>query len=286
LGPVVGFPARNAIEKIKAELGPVFSRRSALVGVTEKQSDSEPLDHLQMMLRFASQERPAELNLDVISKRVALANLASMPQTSIQATNLILNAVSSNNEHGTISALRDELRDVFGSSPTAKQNWTRNNVSALVRADSVCRETLRLHSVGNRSLLRRVLATDLKTEDGIPLPRGSTTSVLSYPAHHNEDLFPSPEEFDPFRFSKTSGPSLVTTGPQFLPFGHGKAACPGRFLVDVELKMVLAYLVLNYEIRLAEKYGGVRPANRWVSEVTLPPAGIQIEVKRREKGGP
>jgi cytochrome P450 len=55
------------------------------------------------------------------------------------------------------------------------------------------------------------------------------------------EIYPDPEVFDGFRFSKLreseeSGSAkfqVVTTSLDYLPFGHGRHACPGRFFAAV-----------------------------------------------------
>lgn len=64
--------------------------------------------------------------------------------------------------------------------------------------------------------------------------------------------------------------------------GYGGSAdrrdSPGRFFVAHELKMILAYLVQNYEIKpLAE-----RPKTMWMGANIIPPVQAKIEVKRRK----
>ncbi|KAJ7213645.1 hypothetical protein B0H12DRAFT_1033006, partial [Mycena haematopus] len=47
----------------------------------------------------------------------------------------------------------------------------------------------------------------------------------------------------------------------FLSFGLGKHACPGRFFAVTELKLMLACIYQNYDIKL--EHGGVRPPSDW-----------------------
>jgi hypothetical protein len=55
------------------------------------------------------------------------------------------------------------------------------------------------------------------------------------------EIYPDPEVFDGFRFSKLreseeSGSAkyqVITTTLDYLPFGHGRHACPGRFFAAV-----------------------------------------------------
>ncbi len=37
-----------------------------------------------------------------------------------------------------------------------------------------------------------------------------------------------------------------------MPFGFGRHACPGRFFAANEIKLVLAQLLLNYDMKLPE----------------------------------
>ena len=262
----------------------------------------DPQDHLQMMLRFAETDRPQELNINDMTMRLAMANFGSFHQTSIMATNLIFNILESDKEYNTIALLREEAARCLGASGGV---WTKSVAAQMVRADSVGRETMRINAFGNRSLIRKVMVDDLTTEDGILLPKGALVSVLAHPAQCDGDVFDEPMKFDPFRFSRirkqaTSGTAtpttekgeskpgpkdgsltIVSTGPQNLIFGHGRHACPGRFLLDFELKMILAHLFANYDVELLPEYKGKRPESEWVAEAMMPPSQGKIRIKRR-----
>lgn len=44
--------------------------------------------------------------------------------------------------------------------------------------------------------------------------------------------------------------ALPTTGPDFLVFGHGRHACPGRFFAAAELKPILARALLRCDFEI------------------------------------
>ncbi|KIJ13765.1 hypothetical protein PAXINDRAFT_13311 [Paxillus involutus ATCC 200175] len=46
--------------------------------------------------------------------------------------------------------------------------------------------------------------------------------------------------------------SFVSTNPEYLVFGHGRHARPGRFFAANELKSMLAHVVLSYDIKLED----------------------------------
>lgn len=41
----------------------------------------------------------------------------------------------------------------------------------------------------------------------------------------------------------------MTTSDEHFAFGHGRHACPGRFFVACELKLIMAHLLRNYDMR-------------------------------------
>jgi hypothetical protein len=53
---------------------------------------------------------------------------------------------------------------------------------------------------------------------------------------------------------------------------------PGRFFVAHELKMILAYLVNNYEFKPLPE----RPEGFWFGATMIPPVQVKIEVRRRK----
>lgn len=282
LGPLMFQFQRINLRRMAKDFQPLLEARMEAYSNTPKSPD-EPQDHLQMMIRYAQVNRPEELNLHNMTARLSMSNLGSFHQSSIAATNLIFNIVASDPEFNTISILRDEIKRVLEEQGGI---WTKAGIASMTRTDSVCRETLRLYSFGNRAIMRKVMVDDLTTEDGILLPKGAMVSILTHPAQCDEDIYKDPLRFDPFRFSRMredglANLSFVSTGSQFLPFGHGKHACPGRFLLDFELKMMVAYLLTNYDLELPEEYKEKRPENTWIAEALMPPSEGMIRVKRR-----
>lgn len=292
VGRIAGLKAHFAQKKVKQHFEPTYrARLETLKHTKDDDRNTEPLDHLQLMLRYAQRERPHELHdLDVMSGRLTAANLGSMHLTSMQVTNMLLNILGSDAEHSTISILRDEVAQVMGSDT----KWSKGHISKMIKADSVARETLRCHSFGGRAIFRKVMVDNLETDTGVKLPKGTIVSFLGQPAQMDEDNYHEPLKFDPFRFSRgqqdegaTSSAvvkrqAFVTTAPDHLPFGHGKHACPGRFLVDFELKMIIAYVLTHYDLEFPEEYGGKRPENKWLTEVNMPPKGVEVLVRRRQ----
>ncbi|OHE96230.1 cytochrome P450 [Colletotrichum orchidophilum] len=294
VGRVVNLTIHGKINRLKKMFEPVWKERlETLQYERDDPNHIEPQDHLQMMARFAKEHRSEEFNdIDMMTRRLIAANFGSMHQTSIQATNMLLNILGSDTEFNTITTLRDEVNRVLYAD--GDKNWTKAKVSKMVKADSVARETLRLNSFGGRALFRKVSVDGFKTPDGYHLPKGTIISFLGQPAQTDGEFLEDPLKYDPFRFSrmredaaakdeKAPPVTFVTTSPEHLPFGHGKHACPGRFLIDFELKMIIAYVLGHYDIEFPPEYNGKRPENYWLTEALFPPDGVKIRIRRKTK---
>lgn len=70
-------------------------------------------------------------------------------------------------------------------------------------------------------------------------------------ANHSELNFSHPDEFHPERFlgdSRFASDDLSS----FEPFSYGHADCLGRNLAYAEMRFILASILLNFDLRLAE----------------------------------
>ncbi|KAF8899439.1 cytochrome P450 [Infundibulicybe gibba] len=102
-------------------------------------------------------------------------------------------------------------------------------------------------------------------------------------------MYESPDHFDGFRFSRMrerlaegDGDAKIhekplrftSTGVDYLAFGGGRHTCLGRFLAAPELKCMLAYLILHYDVRAETE--GVRPPDDWFGPISTPSRSARI----------
>lgn len=304
LGPWASRPMNAKLRNLEKGFEPLWRERLNIIEKPSAEKEAPvPRDLIQMMLEYAVKERPKEAHsLADMTKRLAVSNFGTMHQTIISLHNIFLNVLDSDQEFNTISVLRDEVRTVLGDgdgdSDTTSKHWTRAKVASMTRTDSANRETMRVNSFIGRTVQRLVVAKEgLVTEDGIRLPQGTMVSILAHPSQTDAEAFADPLKYDPFRFSRQreaaadpatgrpglSNLSFASTSADYLPFSHGRHACPGRFLVDFEMKMILAYAVTNYDMEFPESYGGKRPPISWFAGFGIPPLEAKIRVRRKKK---
>ena len=70
---------------------------------------------------------------------------------------------------------------------------------------------------------------------------------------------------------------MTATHTDFLPFGHGRHACPGRFFAAAELKLMLALIVMKYDVKLE----GPHPENSWVVTTCFPNPKGEVLFRKR-----
>ncbi|KAL0568426.1 hypothetical protein V5O48_013554 [Marasmius crinis-equi] len=182
-----------------------------------------------------------------------------------------------------IPILRDELQANIGRRDPTR--WSTQALARCAKLDSFLRETLRFNVLASISM-SRVALRDFRFSDGTTIPAGYFVAVASDVAQHNEAVYPSPQEFRPFRFV-TDDPGSVNdwqnkmtcASESFLAFGGGRHVCPGRFFAATELKIFMAYLVLNYDVKMTCE--GVRPADKWLGIMASPSSTARIMIRKR-----
>ncbi|OAA59627.1 cytochrome p450 monooxygenase [Niveomyces insectorum RCEF 264] len=188
------------------------------------------------------------------------------------------------------------------------QNWTKAGLARLWRTDSALRESMRVSAFATAMVTRKVVAAEgiAHPDGGWRVPRGGVLLLPLAGPHRDPALYAAPDDYDAFRFARAREAAaaageaatattattttttttearqlgMVTTSDRHLAFGHGRHACPGRFFVAHELKMVLAHLATHYEFEPL----AARPPTRWLGQTVLPPLGVTVRVRRRRQG--
>jgi cytochrome P450 len=135
-------------------------------------------------------------------------------------------------------------------------------ISRLPYLSAVCQETLRIYPVAMLTFPREVL-TPVELM-GHQLEPGTVVVGSIYLTHRREDLYPEPLQFKPERFLERQFSPY-----EYLPFGGGSRRCIGLALAQLELKLVLATILRDFDLVLAQK----KPVQVKRRGVTLGPAG-------------
>jgi len=135
-------------------------------------------------------------------------------------------------------------------------------ISRLPYLSAICQETLRIYPVGTQTFARQVL-TPVELM-GHQLEPGTAVFASIYLTHRREDLYPEPLQFKPERFLERQFSPY-----EYLPFGGGSRRCIGLALAQLEMKLVLATILRDFDLVLAQK----KPVQAKRRGVTLAPGG-------------
>ncbi|EDP49182.1 hypothetical protein KXX16_003034 [Aspergillus fumigatus] len=177
-----------------------------------------------------------------------------------------------------IEPLREEVVSVVGN-----RGLHRHSLRKLTLMESVMKETQRLEPAVIIGMFR--LAKEKVTlKDGTVVPKG-TNIAFANDLRFDPEMYLEPETFDGYRFQRMrEDPAKIDLAPftktrmSHLAFGHGKHACPGRFLACDEAKLILCHILLNYDIRAVE---GSPPELRARGMFVQLDPGAMMSVRRR-----
>ncbi|KAI0474456.1 cytochrome P450 [Xylaria cf. heliscus] len=166
-----------------------------------------------------------------------------------------------------ISPLRDEVRQALAS----EGGWNKGTLSKLPKMDSFMRESQRTNAPSPISF-KRIVKQQITLSDGVILPVGTYVCVVNTSTLENQSDSVG-DQFDGFRYSRkrqqvaglSTRHQYSSTDKQHITFGHGRFACPGRFVAAAEIKIVLAMMLERYQISFGE--GCARPKNLHLLEL-------------------
>ncbi len=223
---------------------------------------------LLSMLLAASDDDGGELSPQDIHNQVITLFLAGIETTA----GALAWSLAMLGEHpGVAGRVRSEVDTVLNGRPA---QWA--DLPKLVQTRMVLTEALRLYPPG--WIFTRVTTREV-TLGQHTLPEGTGLAYSPYLLHHNADVFPEPDRFDPDRWSSARAGEIPRDA--FVPFGGGVHRCIGEAFGVTEATLALATITARWEFRSVLGHP-VEPAPR---RATLTPGHLPMRIHRRA-GGP
>ncbi|KZT39044.1 cytochrome P450 [Sistotremastrum suecicum HHB10207 ss-3] len=266
----VGSTTRQALKQLK----PIIESRYAAMEERGEKYEDKPKDILQLLMDDAvGIERTAE-NL---TRRILILNFAAIHTTSMSLTHALFSLAAAPEY---IGPLREEIEKAVD-----EHGWTKTMLAKCRKLDSFVKESQRLRGAGTLTMARIALQ-DYTFSNGTFIPKGTVLNVISTARHADPELYgETAVDFDPFRYSvmrEADGEGtkhhMVTPSIDYLPFGFGRHACPGRFFAVTAMKSMMAYIMLNYDVKFAS---GKRPADRAIASLCLPDSSAEVLFRKR-----
>ncbi|KAA8546552.1 hypothetical protein F0562_002709 [Nyssa sinensis] len=136
-----------------------------------------------------------------------------------------------------LERLREEHREIQdGRKDGSSLTWS--DVNNMPYTNKVINETLRRATI--LPWFSRKAAQDFEI-DGYKIKKGWSINLDVVSIHHDPEVFPDPQKFDPSRFDEPLKPL------SFLGFGNGQRMCPGINLAKLEICVFIHHLVCRYK---------------------------------------
>jgi len=169
-----------------------------------------------------------------------------------------------------LARARDEVRAKLG---TARLP-TREQLDDLPWIEACMNETMRVKPVAPMIIQQAVRDTVL---GGVRVPKDYLVVLLMRGPTMEDKHFRNPSAFDPARWLDAA---LTPSSSKrvAMPFGAGPRLCPGRYLAMLEMKMVMAMLLRNFDIQSVTTPDGKDAVESL--NLTMAPVGLKLSLKR------
>ncbi|KAL1872678.1 hypothetical protein Daus18300_004224 [Diaporthe australafricana] len=243
-------------DRARALVQPILQQRERDEKTTLKNSKAN--DTIQWIHDLIPEEDKKDYAYQGVAQLAITA--VSVQTTSKLIVNVILNLMK---YVEYVPVLVEEIESVL---KECNGEWTLESMGRLQKLDSFMRESLRFEP---------------------PL-----TGAIA----HDPSYYPDPERFDGLRFyrlrqeaEKEGGVAakvrhqFVATSKTQVQFGLGRHACPGRWFAGHVIKMVVASVLLDYDLKFRD--GEERPGTFLFQTTNMPHPKTRILLKRKKKEG-
>ncbi|KAF2877679.1 cytochrome P450 [Massariosphaeria phaeospora] len=232
---------------------------------------------LEFMLDKAQTEQ--ERDPRFLAKLQSALNAGGVHPTAILVVNTLLDLA----KHPKYQEkLREEIRQ---KNVEVSGNWDQHAFDTLYKLDSALKESLRFNPATLTAYSRELLM-DCELSSGLRLRKGQLICVPSCSKQKDENIFAEPDKYDALR-SYNEDANMHRARPfksldeHAHRWGAGRSACPGRFMANIIVTVILVRLLDEYDFQLAPSRG--RPDSTMTHEFIWLTLGARLMVKRRVK---
>ncbi|KAK7049977.1 hypothetical protein VNI00_005408 [Paramarasmius palmivorus] len=278
LKPVAGrflTPATKSIQRVRKFLEPIIIERSEKQEKYGDQWSDKPNDFLMWCMDTAT--GPQRSIQDFVMRMLG-TNFAAIHTSSMTFTDALY-YLAAHPEY--VPELRQEIEGVV-----ENHGWSKSSFQHMRKLDSFLKESGRLAGLGGLASGRKALK-DFTFSDGTTIPAGAVVSIPAAGIHFDTKYYDDPYTFKPWRFSELRDSAdeegikhqMITPNTEYVLFGVGRHACPGRFFAVNELKLLLAHVIVTYDVKFEDE--GKLPDDTWIGANRMPNRYAEIMYRKR-----
>ncbi|RCH83888.1 hypothetical protein CU097_004950 [Rhizopus azygosporus] len=240
------YPRTAAIDKhrmlIKNALAADIERRKA------SPEQKEPSGILGYILEAHPQEEIDDAYLESLTAVILIFIFVGVHTTSMAAAAVMYRLVA---HPQYIPELLEEQKQV--SETADAQDFVPSAYRQMPKLDSFIRESMRTRATGIALPHKNITDKDVVLRSGAIVRPGEDVYINMWHIHFDEANQGHTGDADQFLGFRFVGQDKQTTktGHDFVSFGLGKRACPGRWFATQQIKGIVSYLIRHYEMRPA-----------------------------------
>lgn len=233
------FPYPGRKEKLRARTT-LQNLISEQIQARRESCDAEAsaTDYLAMLLSAQDEEAQnksaATLSNDEIRDN-CMVIFAAGHDTTATALTWWIALMANHPEHA--ARVRQEIADVLGDRLPAAEDFAK-----LSWLNATLKEAMRLYPPAPLLFVRR-LVRDIQLGEW-HIPAGVNLSIPVWHVHHDARWFPEPDKFQPERFMP--GAPDIPRGA-YMPFGTGPRVCIGQHFAMMEMALIAALLIREFD---------------------------------------
>ncbi|CAF3258747.1 unnamed protein product [Rotaria socialis] len=211
---------------------------------TNSVNDKKGTRRLVFLDSLLAQMKSEQLSLDDIQEEVDTFMFEGH-DTTAAAVNFACYLIGS---HPDVQAkVHAEMDAIF--SDDRERPCTMDDAQRMIYLDAVIKESMRL--LPPVPAVIREIQEDFVCNGQI-IRKGTTMYIFIYGVHHDPNVFPQPERFDPNRFYESTEVSEERSPYAFVPFSAGSRNCIGQRFAQLEEKTILSTLLRRYTFRATQ----------------------------------
>ncbi|KAF8341137.1 cytochrome P450 [Amanita rubescens] len=223
-------------------------------------------------------KEPHRRTIQKFAVRIIFMNFAGIHTTTLTYTTALY-ILATKPEY--VQPMREEIEAAI-----SEEGWTKSAIGKLRKVDSFIRETMRMYATGVFNTKRKVLK-DFTFSNGMTVPAGCLISLPHRAVQCDAVNYSDPDVFDGFRYARMreregegTKHGMVTTTNEYLPFGLGRHSCPGRFFATNNIKAMFAYILMNYDVKMAGEQG--LPSEKFFGIDSTPDLAAKMMFRKRQ----
>ncbi|CRL20874.1 Cytochrome P450 [Penicillium camemberti] len=158
-----------------------------------------------------------------------------------------------------------------------------NDRPNLPYVDALMKEVMRWHPIGPLGVAH--MTTQEDEYNGYRIPKGAVLIPNIWSFAHDPEIYNEPIKFNPGRFLQHEDGVAPECDPKKFVFGFGRRICPGRFLADASLFLIISKSLAVFDIakRVGEDGKEIDILAEFLPGIISHPSPFHIQVRPRSE---